>query len=200
MGTYHWLRLRSTSRDGIEGARRLSERSARRTGIWGAFSGVFGIGSTELVLVVHAEDGTPLPPVADAGFEIVEGHELVATVRPERFEPLTRPGLYVFRFFAVDNADIDEIARLSDEAWSSFEHGDGYAAEAKGLFAPADRSAERGTMVLTTWYDGLGSWEASRRSPPEAAAAFRRRRALTHGTIAYATRLVTTSTTGRALS
>ncbi len=47
-------------------------------------------------------------------------------------------------------------------------------------------------MMLLTWYDGLESWQNSRGSSPEAVSNFRRRRALTQGTIAFATRLVGT--------
>jgi hypothetical protein len=45
-------------------------------------------------------------------------------------------------------------------------------------------------MLLCTWYDGLESWQLSREPAPEAATNFRRRHALTLGTIAYATRLI----------
>jgi hypothetical protein len=46
-------------------------------------------------------------------------------------------------------------------------------------------------MLLLTWYDGLGSWQTSRQPAPDARENFRRRHALTAGTIAYATRLLT---------
>ena len=94
--------------------------------------------------------------------------------------------------FDVDHGDVDEVARLSSEAWTSFEHTDAYAAQPQGLFAEVDRSGSRGVMVLLTWYDSLDSWRTSRTPAPLAADNFRRRRALTHGTIAYATRLVGT--------
>ena len=190
--TYHWLRIRSPRPSWTEAYGRLGSGDLQEAEIWGAFSGLFGIGSSELVLVLGTESRAPTPEVTGAGFEVVESHVLVPTVRPERFEPLTRPGLYVFRLFDVANEDVDEIARLSSEAWTSFENTDGYVAEPQGLFAEADRSDRLGVMVLLTWYDGLGSWQASRRSSPEAATNFRRRRALTRGTIAYATRLVGT--------
>lgn len=132
----------------------------------------------------------PTAAITDAGFEVVRVLPLVPTVRPQTFVPLTRPGLYVFRLFDVSTDDIDEVARLSAEAWIGFENDAGYAAQPQGLFAPADRTDRRGVMVLLTWYDGLQSWEASRGPSPETVALFRRRRELTTGTIAYATRLV----------
>ena len=111
-------------------------------------------------------------------------------MRPDHAQALTRPGLYVFRFFAVRNVDVGEIARLSREAWTTFESTNAYRAEPQGLFCQRDRRDANGVMLLCTWYDGLESWQTSREPPPEAAENFRRRHALTHGTIAYATRLI----------
>lgn len=190
MATYHWLRVRAAGPGWADEYARLRASTAPGIEIWGAFYGLFGIGSNELLLVVRSEDGPPTLPVTAAGFEVTESHALVPTVRPEKFEPITRPGLYVFRLFEVANKDVDEIARLSSEAWASFENADSYTAEAKGLFAQADRSHPNGAMVLLTWYDGLDSWQASRRPAPEAVDNFRRRRALTQRSVAYATRLV----------
>ncbi len=190
MDTYHWLRIRAADRSWTDAYDRFGADPPSGAQVWGAFSGLFGIGSNELVLVLHGEETAPVASVTAAGFEIVESHALVPTVRPTRFEPLTRPGLYVFRFFDVANDDVDEIAGLSEEAWRTFEHATDYAAEPQALFAETDRSGRRGVMVLATWYDGLDSWQTSRRPAPEAADSFRRRRALTGGTIAYATRLV----------
>ena len=88
------------------------------------------------------------------------------------------------------HADVDEIAELSRVAWESFEHVDAYSAEPQGLFCQADRSEERGRMLLVTWYDGLNSWQASRNHPAKARENFQRRQQLTNGTVAYATRLI----------
>jgi hypothetical protein len=46
-------------------------------------------------------------------------------------------------------------------------------------------------MLLVTWYDGLESWQTSRAPDPAAVENFKRRRALTDGTVALATRLST---------
>ncbi len=192
MTTYHWLRVRAAGRDWTDSFARFRERDPQGAEIWGAFYGLFGIGSNELVLVLHTEGGAPIRAATEAGFEVVESHVLVPTVRPDKFEPLTRPGLYVFRFFDVAHEDVDEIARLSSQAWTSFESTDAYAAQPQGLFGQAGRSDPRGVMVLLTWYDGLDSWQSSRKPTPEATDNFRRRRELTQGTIAYATRLVGT--------
>ena len=163
--------------------------------LWGAWSGLFGIGSNELVLMTSADSALAHAALLgerliDAPAAIVEQHQLMPTVRPADPRPLTRPGLYVFRFFDVNNVDVEEIAKLSLEAWSTFESTQTYRAEPQGLFCQHDRDATRGIMLLCTWYDGLESWQRSREPPAAAAENFRRRHALTHGTIAYATRLI----------
>ena len=189
--SYHWLRVRADERNWVDAhARFRAAELPDGANVWGAFFGLFGIGSNELVLVLHCDGPAPIEVVTEAGFEVVEQHALVPTVRPNSFAPLTREGLYVFRFFDVRNADVEEIAALSKQAWTSFEDTDAYAAEPQGLFCQADRSDERGVMLLLTWYDGLASWQTSRRPAPEARENFQRRHALTAGTIAYATRLV----------
>lgn len=192
MTTYQWLRIRSAGRTWADSYARFEETAPRGAQVWGAFSGLFGIASNELMLVLYRDDEATTRAISQAGFEIVDSHVLVPTVRPEAFEPLTRPGLYVFRFFDVAHEHVNEIARLSSEAWTGFERTDAYAAQAQGLFAQADRSDPFGVMMLLTWYDSLDSWQSSRTPTPEASDNFRRRRELTRGTIAYATRLVDT--------
>ncbi len=187
---YHWLRVRTDGRTWTEEYGELQRADLPGIEIWGAFSGLFGIGSNELFLVLRSASGTPSSSLQEVGFEVVDHHELVPTVRPETFEPLTRDGLYVFRFFDVANDDVEEIARLSNQAWTSFEHSTDYSAEAKALFCQTDRSDPDGAMLLVTWYDGLDSWRASRSSAPEAKENFRRRRELTRRTVAFATQLV----------
>lgn len=161
--------------------------------VWGTFYGLLGIASSDFVLMTQSAGGTARPDEALRGCTIVAQHELVATVRPSTPAPrLERPGLYVFRFFDVANTNIDEVARLSREAWTTFEATDAYAAEPQGLFAPRDRRPRDGRMLLLTWYDGFASWETSRQPAPAARENFTRRHALTRSTIAYATRLMDT--------
>jgi len=164
---------------------------ARGITVWGAFYGLFGIGSTDVVLMTQRASADARPDGALEGCVIVAQHRLVATVRPAvPARRLGRPGLYVFRFFDVATADVNEVVRLSNEAWTTFESTDRYAAEPQGLFAPLDPSEERGRMLLLTWYDGFTSWETSRSPAPAARENFQRRQRLTQGTIAYATRLI----------
>ncbi len=159
---------------------------------WGAFFGLFGLASNELFLIAVGDAGDlddrllALDPIAEA-----ETLGLEATVRPTSPRPLSREGLYVFRFFEVANKDVEEIAAISKEAWETFEDTDDYSAEPQGLFCQSDRSSERGRMLLLTWYDGFDSWVTSRKPDPRARDIFVRRHGMTKGTVAYATRLVT---------
>jgi hypothetical protein len=198
--TFAYTRLKGAQRNWQPLFDRLSATTLpalARAGVnrWGAWSGLFGIGSNELILMTSADVAVDHANVLNAHLAAAPGtvvgqHLFEPTVRPEADRALTRPGLYVFRFFDIDNADIDEIARLSLDAWTTFESTCSYQAEAQGLFRLRNRRAASGLMLLCTWYDGLESWQASREPPPEAAANFRRRHDLTRGTIAYATRLI----------
>ncbi len=194
--TFCFTRVKANERDWQPLFDRFkSFSSAADVGLWGAWSGLFGVGSNEIILVTTSDrvDHVAIlnARVASAAGVIVEQHLLVATARPADMRPLTRPGLYVFRFFDVRNADVDTIVALSSEAWTTFESTQSYRAQPQGLFCQRDRRDPRGVMLLCTWYDGLESWQTSREPPPEAVANFRARHALTQGTIAYATRLIT---------
>lgn len=159
--------------------------------LWGAFHGLFGVGSNELIVVTSGDvAGVNDRIEAVRGVASCSTLLLEPTVRPTDEAPRTRPGLYVFRFFDVRHADVEEIAALSKTAWETFENVDAYRAEPQALFCQHDRGAERGRMLLCTWYDGLGSWQTSRNPAPEARANFARRATLTASTVAYATRLV----------
>lgn len=194
---FHWLRLRGPDRSWQSTFERIKQHTVpalqeRDTSLWGAFHGLFGIGSNEFIMVTSSGlDQDPVTAISlPDDVDRVQERVLVPTVRPTSDQPLTRPGLYVFRFFDVRDADVEEIAQLSLSAWTTFEDTSDYAAEPQGLFCQQDRSSERGVMLLLTWYDGLNSWQTSRRPHPDATANFRRRHELTFGTIAYATRLI----------
>ncbi len=190
--TFAFLRL--TARQGGWQPLHASLTSHLSSGeIWGAFHGLFGVGSNELIAVTLGDDDTVNASIETArGLDVdhVEALMLKPTARPTSTKPLAREGLYVFRFLDVAHADVEEIASLSDQAWRTFESPDDYQAEAQALFRQHDLSEVRGHMLLLTWYDGLNSWQASREPPAEAASLFQRRRRLTAGSIAYATRLV----------
>ena len=155
-------------------------------GIWGVFAGLFGPASNEIILLSSHADADK--PAADS---LAVAHELwQPTVRPQDATPCSRDGLYVFRRFHVREADVEEVVALSQQAWTTFETNQAYAAEPQGLFRPAADADGIVRMMLLTWYDGFSSWEISRRPAPEAADNFQRRHALTLTTYAIATRLL----------
>lgn len=158
--------------------------------VFGTFAPLFGLASNELYLVTAAEQPhNPGEALSGTGLDTLESIALVPTVRPVEHTPRNQPGIYVFRWFDVYNKDIDEIARLSNEAWTTFE-GD-FNTEVQGLFAEPDRSSERGRMLLITQYKDLAVWEASRQPSAEARENFIRRAQLTIEARPIATRLVT---------
>lgn len=162
--------------------------------LWGVFTGLLGLDTRELYLVTAWPAGSSpsdavsgaLPPDA----KVVQERTMQPTVRPLTPEPRSVPGVYVFRWFEVHNRDIDEIAALSKEAWETFENTSAYRAEPQALLRDVDITAQDGTMLLVTWYDGLRSWELSRTPAPEARANFVKRAGLTLSAIPIATRLV----------
>ncbi len=196
--TYCFLHLRGAERNWQPLKETLDSRLApswKEAGIatWGIWYGLFGVASNELIVMGASraqrsleEFTAPLTGIA----EIQQFELLTNTVRPMDTQPCEQPGLYVFRFFAVQHKDVDEIVQLSNEAWKSFENVENYNAEPQGLFCQQDRSEAFGRMLLVTWYDGLQSWQTSRRPPDAARDNFRRRHELTRSTVAIATRLV----------
>ena len=209
---FAFLRLRVAARDAADLERRLLRDTVPAwanagLGCWGVWRGLFGIASNELLVMVTGTTtgaGMSARGVADAGglpdaarpalpgdVAVVDSAALQATVRPASSAPLTEPGLYVFRFFEVRPRDCDEIVALSRQAWQTFETAADYASRPMGLFRPDGESGRAWVrMLLVTWYDGFASWETSRTPAPAARENFRRRHALTGGTVAYATRLV----------
>ena len=204
---FHWARIQGEGRAYqplLAGLRETTFPALERAGghPWGAWYGLFGLRSNELIVVTSWPlDAAPSGLIAGhlpAGAKVLEQYSFVPTIRPETDTPITRPGLYVFRFFDVHHRDTSEVAALSHEAWTTFENTADYRAEPQALFAERDRTrdpddtAATGTMLLLTWYDGLESWQRSRTPAPEARENFRRRAELTRGTLAIATRLVET--------
>jgi hypothetical protein len=197
--TYCYLQLRGQGRDAAALKTALAEAAGawRQAGItiWGVWEGLFGIASNELIVVAAASGERPESdfsgPLAGDAVSIRDSLLLAPTVRPEGTAPCQMPGLYVFRFFEVASADVAEVAELSRQAWETFENADSYQSAPQGLFRPVDQRIDSGRMLLVTWYDGLESWQTSRAPDPAAVENFKRRRALTSGTLALATRLIT---------
>ena len=160
-------------------------------GLWGRFMGLFGLASNELILVTYGAVTDIDQTLKTRGsIDDVSTLLLEPTVRPTENRMREKEGLYVFRTFSVNHKDVEEIAALSKEAWTTFETAEAYNAIPQALFCQKDRSANQGTMLLVTWYDGLNSWQTSRQPPDPAGKNFRRRSQLTLSTKATATRLV----------
>ena len=201
MTTYELLRVKDTQSNGILNmiktinTRILPEAKASGYSLYGIFFGLFGLASNELYLIATREDigpssdgTTPLSKlITENNFSLRESYLLTPTIRPTEHATRTKGGIYVFRWFDVYNRDVEEIVKLSDEAWVSFE-GD-FDSEVQGLFAERDRSREQGKMLLLTWYRDLSVWETSRKPSPEARERFLKRHKLTIETMAIATRL-----------
>jgi len=161
--------------------------------LWGAWYGVFGLGTDELFVVTVSEEGQKLADLKELyrrHADVVEARLWLPTVRPTGPAPCTKPGLYVFRSYEVVHEHTEKVASLSQEVWKSFEAADYFNAEPQGLFRPVGQGGATGIMTLVTWYDGLSSWQESRKLPPEALEAVKKRREFIRRSVPIATRLV----------
>lgn len=199
---YHVLKLKDTHSNGLQSLlktvadriiNRLEENHLQQFGI---FYGAFGLATNEIYWVTFSDssdkksDGSHADPkklLLDSNLEILTHHHLIPTVRPTRHQACTNEGIYVFRWFKVHNKDVDEIARLSEEAWQTFESD--FESEIKGLFADVSRETKTGNMLLITWYKDLSVWQNSRQPSAEARQRFLERHELTIEATPIATRL-----------
>lgn len=173
---------------------RLEEHQLAQFGI---FYGAFGLATNEIYWVTFSKEEPKEEPdsahadpeilLLDSNLQILAHHHLTPTVRPTQHQPCLSQGIYVFRWFKVNNKNVDEIARLSEEAWQTFETD--FDSEIKGLFADASREPETGTMLLITWYKDLSVWQNSRQPSAQARQKFLERHDLTIEAIPVATRL-----------
>jgi len=175
-------------------ANSLRAWSERGADVWGMFSGLFGLGSNELIVILHNAAGVApsalSEPVRTA--QILRANALRSTVRPAAFAPLVENGLYVLRQFRLKPNSVAETVRLSRQAWETFEADPAFQTRPMGLFEqtkPAEANYDN--MMLVTYYDGFESWERSRKPAKEAQDNFRQRHALTTRSGAIALRLLT---------
>ena len=159
MPTYELFRVKDSNSNGflnmvkIINNRILSKAGESGYSLYGIFFGLFGLATNELYLIAMKEDSNP--PVAGTTplSELLSKHNLIIqenfqfspTVRPIEHTRRTRAGIYVFRWFTIYNRDVDQIVKLSDEAWVTFEGG--FESEVQGLFAERDRGKEEGKML-----------------------------------------------------
>jgi hypothetical protein len=199
---YAWIRYEAAFPP-PEALRRLRDDTFRVMGrhdatVWGVWTAIFGMASNELVVVTAWPDqATPVATLQDAlpdGFRVAASHELSPTVRPTSAEPVTRPGVYVHRFFRAREKDMQKVVDLSVEAWKTFATDDDYGTEQIAFFRPRARATDPetpGDMLLISWYPDLANWEKSRQFPAQAAALFRERAKLTETSLPFAMRLLT---------
>ena len=156
---------------------------------WGIFPALFGLGTNELYWLVLSKE--TVCPLQSDGIQLISQSTLRPTVRPEVHESRQKPGIYVFRWFEVADQHVDQVVKLSGEAWETFEGG--FDTEVQGLFtvSPAMQVAQVACgMLLVTWYRDLSVWQDSRAPDPEAMKRFTARQALLNSAVPIATRLV----------
>ena len=155
--------------------------------IWGVWEGLFGLANNEAIAITLSEKDEP--SFWSDGVEVLDEERLLPTARPTSTDRPTKEGLYVFRSMHTVAQHVEEIVRLSEQAWQTFERDGNYVAEPVGLFKP-EGPDDRCAMWLLTWYDGFESWQRSRSPHPEAKSAFIKRHSLLTSTSAIATRLL----------
>lgn len=157
--------------------------------LYGMFAPLFGLSSNELYVVTRGKPVTEM--LSGTTLVAKSSTEFLPTARPSDHTARTRPGIYVFRWFDIHTRDIDEIVRLSTEAWVTFESG--FDTEVQCLFRQPPPGDDVGRMLLITWYTDLSVWEASRSPSAEARENFIKRARLTLQATPICTRLVTSS-------
>jgi hypothetical protein len=170
---------RPSSNSGIAAIRaHQAELETQGIRLYGIFAGLLGLATNEIYVVTYSPQPHSLQAtVTAAGLELEASHEFLPTARPTEHAPLTKPGIYVFRWFKVKNTDVKAIVELSTTAWKSFEAG--FQTQVQGLFAEPESAAVFGQMLLITRYADLSVWEASRHPSDEARENFQRRHTLT---------------------
>ena len=90
---------------------------------FGIFSAYFGLATNELYWVVMRDDlsNDLSSKLISKGVSVINAYDFEPTVRPTTHQAPTRDGLFVFRWFSIDNKDVTEIAELSETAWQTFE-------------------------------------------------------------------------------
>lgn len=114
---------------------------------------------------------------------------LNATVRPTSDDAPTHDGVYIFRWFDVNEADWQGFCDLSNAAWPNME--DVFDVNICGFWKSLDTQTLASKTLLLTRYADLSVWEASRwwNKPVAAADAsmsrFKARNEMIQATIAY---------------
>lgn len=175
-------------------------------GCWRSLVGL-GLGRDEgLALLSYATPDEAMaaieaaPDALGAGkLDMVEAQRLEASVRPTSDAPPEYPGVYVFRWFEVDEANWPAFRDLSDAAWPNMESV--FDVNICGFWRSQEQNQDIHVLLLTRYAD-LSVWEASRwwKNPSSAAdesmKRFKSRNELINRTVAYPTMPVLASTIG----
>ncbi|HWD29173.1 MAG TPA: hypothetical protein VG387_18505 [Rhizomicrobium sp.] len=150
-------------------------------GVIGLFQGQLGFASNEAVVLLRDAPDAIAALRAAPGVAGVSAEDLTPTVRPAGGKQLKRGGIYVHRWFVVDEGRTEDFVALSNKAWENFEGS--YDTEIFGLFTAPPAQDGAGRLLLLTWYASHGVWEQSRDQTRDPAGLFVRRHALTRSTI-----------------
>lgn len=174
-------------------------------GCWRSLVGL-GLGRDEGLTLLSYESADEATAAREAAsgigaqfLEVTQAQNLEASVRPTSDAPPEYPGVYVFRWFELENSDWPDFRDLSNTAWPNMESV--FDVNICGFWRSQERSDET-HVLLATRYADLSVWEASRwwNNPTGAAdesmTRFKSRNEVIKRTVAYPTMPVLASTIG----
>jgi hypothetical protein len=176
-------------KDGFD--RRAVESGGALFGCWRSLVGL-GLARDEGIAVsAYASEAAAhaAPAPEFAGLACSERRVIEASVRPTSDAPPQYEGVYVFRWFDIDEADWEDFRDMSDAAWPNMEQV--FDVNICGFWRARDVDAPAASVLLLTRYADLSVWEASRwwRNPDAAADAsmsrFKKRNEIINATVAY---------------
>ena len=181
--------------DGESHRRSFAQRAQLSGGtLFGCWRSVVGLG-------LARDEGIALTAWPDEALAraapVVEGAEqviLTATLRPTDDESPTSPGVYVFRWFGIEQQNWEAFAKISDAAWPNMESV--FDTKIYGFWRSLESTQDRDDVLLLTRYADLSVWEASRwwnnpvKEANESMSRFARRNDMIDSTIAYPSFLI----------
>jgi len=157
---------------------KIEAAGGKRFGIWhplelGEDAPFDRLRSNELIIVFAWPDYEPVTQ-----FELLDSTlkslSVVKSTRTRLFEPTVRPqeltvttgeGFYVHRFESYPARGVDEVIRLSVEAWKTFEPI--YGSKVVALFRERPDREGIAQTVRIAWYPSYSAWIYSRDPEPD---------------------------------
>ena len=179
------------------GIQKISAAGANFYGLWVS---QIGMAMNEGTLLIcwpnNAPDPSSVDLITSLSDDITNATSTILhpTVKPTNDAPPKQTGVYMHRWFTVNETDWDEFLQLSADAWPDFEAATG--ATVIGFWRPASNGTEEVTALLVTHYPSMAAWEASRgpnttsEQASEAWQAFVRRHEMTQSMTATAMELI----------